>query len=80
MVSMSRSANNVYVGTVTGRGATPGGPNIRTNTWSLYIHKPTFAAEEAANFAVPVVTCVAERLVYVEDTVSRVFAVRYVPP
>ena len=44
------------------------------------MHIPIFAVEEAANFKVPLVTCVAGLFFTVEVIVSTEFAVRYVPP
>lgn len=39
-----------------------------------------FAVEDATNFVVPLVTCEEDLFCMVEVTVSRVLAVRYVPP
>jgi hypothetical protein len=43
-------------------------------------HRPTLAVEEAANLAVPLVTYEAGLFWIVEDMVSTVLAVKYVPP
>lgn len=42
--------------------------------------RPTLAVEEAANFIVPLVTSVAGLFLTVEVAVSKVLAVKYVPP
>lgn len=80
MVMQSRTANNADEGSGTGRGTTPGGPNMRTKTWSLYIQMPMLAVEEAANLAAPAVTVVAGLFAMVDEAVSMVLAVKYVPP
>lgn len=53
---------------------------MRTKERSLYMHRPTLAADEATNFPAPEETVVGDLLVMVEVAVSRALAVRYVPP
>ncbi len=80
IVMQSRRVKSAYEGRGTARGTDPTGPNMRTNERSLYIHKPTLAADEATNFPAPEETVVAGLLVTVDVAVSRALAVRYVPP
>ena len=79
IVRQSRNAKRAYEGRGTGRGGPPE-PNILANVESLIKQSPTLAVEEAANFAVPLVTWEAGLFCAVEVRVSRVFAVTYVPP
>jgi hypothetical protein len=79
IVMQSRSVKSAYEGKGTGRGGPPG-PKSRAKAWSLKRQRPIFAVDEAANFAVPLVTRVAGLFCTVEVRVSRVLAVRYVPP
>lgn len=79
IVRQSLAANRRYDGGGTGRGGPPG-PKRRAKAWSLNRQSPIFALDEAANFSVPEVTSVAGLFCTVEVMVSRVLAVKYVPP
>lgn len=54
-------------------------PNMRVNWLSLYRHSVMFVQNVARNLGIPAVVALAELELTVEETVSTMFAERYVP-
>ena len=77
IVRQSRSVNSAYDAGGSGRGVVV--PNRRVKCVSFHRQRDKFAADVAVNFAVPWVVLVSGVLRMVEDAVSMVLAVRYVP-
>ena len=75
IVRQSRNVKRAYDGRGTGRGGPPG-PKSLANAWSLKRQRPMFAVDEAANLAVPLVTCEEGLFWTVEVMVSSVLAVK----
>lgn len=79
MVRQSRTVKRAKVGSGTGRGEDPGALKRRVNWLSLYRHKARLVVDVARNLGVPAVVESSEEGVTVEEAVSMVLAVKYVP-